>query len=65
MKQLCIICMICLSVIAHAASPVQGLLERIDKGASRKFVIEQVKSETDFFELDQKGNKVVVRGNNR
>jgi hypothetical protein len=56
--------MICLSVIAHAASPVQGLLERIDKGASRKFVIEQVKSETDFFELDQKGNKVVVRGNN-
>ena len=64
MKQLCIICMICLSVIAHAASPVQGLLERIDKGASRKFVIEQVKSETDFFELDQKGNKVVVRGNN-
>ena len=64
MKQLCIICMICLSVIAHAASPVQGLLERIEKGASRKFVIEQVKSETDFFELDQKGNKVVVRGNN-
>lgn len=64
MKQLCIICMICLSVIAHAASPVQGLLERIDKGASRKFVIEQVKLETDFFELDQKGNKVVVRGNN-
>ena len=64
MKQLGIICMICLSVIAHAASPVQGLLERIDKGASRKFVIEQVKSETDFFELDQKGNKVVVRGNN-
>ena len=64
MKQLCNICMICLSVIAHAASPVQGLLERIDKGASRKFVIEQVKSETDFFELDQKGNKVVVRGNN-
>lgn len=64
MKQLCIICMICLSVIAHAASPVQGLLERIDKGASRKFVIEQVKSETDFFELDQKGNKVVVRCNN-
>jgi len=39
-------------------------LERIDKGASRKFVIEQVKSPTDFFELDQKGDKVVIRGNN-
>ena len=48
----------------HAASPIQGLLERIDKGASRKFVIEQVKSPTDFFELDQKGDKVVIRGNN-
>lgn len=64
MKLFFITCMICLSAISRAASPVQGLLERIDKGASRKFIIEQVKSETDFFELDQKGNKVVVRGNN-
>lgn len=46
------------------ASPITGLLERIDKGASRKFVIERLKGEKDFFELDQKGNKVVVRGNN-
>ncbi len=46
------------------ASPIDGLLERIDKGASRKFIIEQVKSPTDFFELDQKGEKVVIRGNN-
>ena len=48
----------------HATSPITGLLERIDKGASQKFVIEQKKSETDFFELDQKGDKVVIRGNN-
>lgn len=27
-------------------------------------IIEQVKSPADFFELDQKGNKVVIRGNN-
>lgn len=32
------------------ASPVTGLLERIDKGASKKFIIEQVKSDVDFFE---------------
>ena len=38
------------------SSPVTGLLERIDKGASSKFIIERQKSETDFFELDQKGN---------
>lgn len=47
-----------------SANPVNGLLERIDKGASKKFVIELNKGTDDFFELDQKGSKVVVRGNN-
>lgn len=64
MRTICLICMLCLAVVVKAASPIQGLLERIDKGASRKFVIEQVKSPTDFFELYQKGDKVVIRGNN-
>ena len=45
------------------ATPIDGLLERIDRGASKKFVIQQVKSDVDFFELDQKGNKPVIRGN--
>ena len=45
------------------AGPVEKLLERIDEGASKKFVIELKKSDTDFFELDQRGKKVVVRGN--
>lgn len=51
---------------ASALSPINGLLERIDKGASRKFLVEQQSSAagTDFFELDQKGDKVVIRGNN-
>ena len=55
--------LLCTWGVVHA-SPVTGLLERIDKGASSKFVIERVKSPLDFFELDQKGKKVVVRGNN-
>ncbi len=46
------------------ANPVSQLLERIDKGASKKFIIEKVSGEKDFFELDQRGNKVVIRGNN-
>lgn len=46
------------------ASSVRGLLERIDKGASQKFIIQQVKADKDFFELDQQGDKVVIRGNN-
>ena len=46
-----------------AATPIDGLLERIDRGASKKFIIQQVKSDVDFFELDQKGGKPVIRGN--
>lgn len=51
----------CLSGLAN---PVERLLERIDKGASRKFRIEVKEAPEDFFELDQKDDKVVVRGNN-
>ena len=45
------------------ANPIKGMLERIDKGASDKFVVELHKSSNDFFELDRKGDKVVIRGN--
>lgn len=45
------------------ANPVDNLLERIDKGASKKFETKIVPSKNDYFELDQNGNKVVVRGN--
>ena len=46
------------------ANPIKGLLERIEPGASKKFIIQlQKNADTDFFELDQKGNKIVVRGN--
>ncbi|MEG1999495.1 MAG: alpha-N-acetylglucosaminidase N-terminal domain-containing protein, partial [Bacteroidales bacterium] len=52
-----------ISCIAKA-SPITHLLERIDKGASEKFKTEVVQSGNDFFELDQEGDKVVIRGNN-
>ena len=64
MKIIHILGMLLVVLAVKAASPIEGLLERIDKGASRKFMIEQVKSPVDFFELDQKGDKVVIRGNN-
>lgn len=64
MKGIYIFCLLFLSFIMKAVSPIDGLLERIDKGASRKFIIEQIKSPVDFFELDQKDNKIVIRGNN-
>ena len=46
------------------STPIDALLERIDKGASQKFIIEKIESNQDFFELDQDGDKVVIRGNN-
>lgn len=58
--------LIVIGIVADASSPVDGLLERIDKGASRKFATE-VKSSTDgrdYFEIGSRGDKVLVRGNN-
>lgn len=55
----------CLFANLVYANPVGGLLERIDKGASHKFVVEVVPNgNKDYFELDQKGNKPLIRGNN-
>ena len=47
-----------------SANPIHGLLERVDKGASKKLVIELKEGTSDFFKLDKKGTKVVIRGNN-
>lgn len=64
MKRIALLIGCCLFVGCLCASPITGLLERIDPGASSRFRIELRKAEHDFFELDQQGDKVVVRGNN-
>ncbi len=64
MKKTLLLFAFCLVWGLVQASPVTELLERIDKGASKKFRIERREAEHDFFELDQQGDKVVVRGNN-
>ncbi len=61
--RLLLITIMSLLIMQMWANPVDELLERIDKGASAKFKTELVKSDKDFFELDQKGAKIVVRGN--
>ena len=63
-KVLFVFVCVCCFLSVNATNPIKGLLERIDKGASSKFVIEQKVSDGDYFELDQKGDKVVIRGNN-
>lgn len=45
------------------ANPVDSLLERIDKGASRKFCTELVPSDREFYEVGYRHGKVTVRGN--
>ena len=64
-KTICLLVALCLSLVVSFArpTPVDELLERIDRGASAKFKIELVKGSKDFFELDQAGKRVVVRGN--
>ncbi|MBR4119666.1 MAG: alpha-N-acetylglucosaminidase [Bacteroidales bacterium] len=47
-----------------SANPINGLLERIDKGASDRFAIEICDSDKDFFELSSNNNKILVKGNN-
>lgn len=55
---------LCFPFAQLLSNPVHDLLERIDPGASKKFIIQVKKGSSDFFELDQKGDKVVIRGNN-
>ena len=64
MKKSILLFLLCLAACWVQASPITGLLERIDPGASAKFRIELQRADTDFFELDQAGSQVVVRGNN-
>ena len=60
----------CMTAFGVWANPVDDLLNRIDKGASRKFKTELVKSDKDFFEIDQakgktstQGSPIIIRGN--
>ena len=49
-----------LTLTSQAGTPINGLLERIDTNASRKFVIEYVKSDIDFFELDLLYEEIIM-----
>ena len=51
------------AITAFAAHPVEELLDRIDPGASKKFVIRQVESPVDFFEISADRGKPAITGN--
>ena len=54
-----------LLILSASATPIDQLLERIDRGASKKFKVEIVKntSRQDFFEIGQAGNRVAIKAN--
>lgn len=61
-----ILSILCCLGLQAMGNPVDDLLERIDRGASKKFKTELAKSSNgkDFFEIDQAGNRIAIRGNN-
>ena len=63
-RNLLIAFMLFIALQLFAATPIDGLLERIDKGASRKILTETVRSDRDFFEITSKKGKPLIRGNN-
>ena len=63
MKIYCLLFYLLLLPLMAGANPVDRLLERLEKGASSRFVTERVAAEKDFFELSARKGKVVVRGN--
>lgn len=63
-RNLLIAFMLFIALQLFAATPINGLLERIDKGASRKIMTETVRSDRDFFEITSKDGKPLIRGNN-
>ena len=54
------------ATLAKSDNPVAALVERIQPGQSSRFIFEldEQQSPEDFFELDSKGRKIVIRGNN-
>lgn len=64
MKTLLFTFLLSFVVASLSANPVDRLIERIAPGASSKFKTELQPAETDFFELDQQGQRVVIRANN-
>lgn len=65
MKRFAVIVLLMLACAGCRAEeePLYGLLERIDAGASSKFIIERVEADsTEFFEIGSRRGRVVVRG---
>lgn len=64
MKRLLFLFSILIALHAGARNPVYDLVDRIDPGASSRFVFIQTDCDGDFFEISSDGSKPVITGNN-
>jgi alpha-N-acetylglucosaminidase len=48
----------------HELSPAQALIDRTIPDHASDFVTETINSETDWFEVESKNDKIILRGNN-
>lgn len=56
---------LCCMASAYAAHPVENLLERIDKGASKKIAVKEIPGSKDFFEISSTPDgRPLITGNN-
>lgn len=62
MKRLILLLFMALPAMLHA-NPVDKMLDRLESGASKRFITEKVAADKDYFELESRGGKIVVRGN--
>lgn len=52
-------------ISVYAEGPIDGLLDRIDSGLSRKMSVEIQPGAEDFFELSQRGDMPHITANNK
>lgn len=65
MKHILLVITVILSTLGiNAANPVEGLLERIQPGASSRFILTETGGNKDYFEISSKDGKPAITANN-
>lgn len=63
-RGLVLLCCVLFVEVVLYASPIKNMIERIAPGHSHQFILKIKKSDIDFFELSQLGDKIQIIANN-
>jgi len=61
---LSLLVLVLLTISTQASNSLSSLIDRIDKGASSKFIVEVEAADKDYFELSSRNGKIVIKANN-